>query len=85
MYYIGVRSCQGSSSDDLGKNYFSSSLNKQFISEQKVYPNNFKYEVIHEYITRKEANEAEYRLHKELDVAHDDTSYNRANGNYNWS
>jgi len=63
---------------DLGIKYFSSSLNKEFINDQKENPQNYKYKIIKISNTRKEAMELEIKLHNKFDVGINDSFYNRA-------
>lgn len=76
-HYYGVRSSKVSPRDDLGKKYFSSSTDKEFIKEQKEHPENFKYKVIREFETRKEAELLEKELHKKFHVSDNERFYNR--------
>lgn len=77
-HYYGVRSSELPPQDDLGKVYFSSSTDKDFLQEQKDNPNLFKYIIVKVFKTRKEANEFEYYLHKRFNVGINENFYNRA-------
>lgn len=78
-HYYGYKSCGNVDPKQiLGKTYFSSSSNKEFIREQKEHPERFKYKVVAKFNTRKEAMIYECRLHSRFDVAHNDTFYNIA-------
>ena len=44
--YIGVRSSKILPENDLGKIYFSSSQDKEFIKNQRINPSNYKYEIL---------------------------------------
>jgi len=59
MFYIGMRSCSKLPQDDLGIDYFSSSSNKMFISEQKENPQNFKYDILKTFKNPTDAKEFE--------------------------
>ena len=76
--YIGTRSTNKKPADDLGKKYFSSSKNKEFISSQKENPHNYKYEILLICNTREEAILEEIRLHNLYDVAKNPDFYNKA-------
>ena len=77
MKYIGARSCNCKPKKDLGHYYFSSSSNKNFMKEQKKYPDSFSYIIRKEFKTRQEAMDYEIVLHKELDVANSKNFYNK--------
>ncbi len=79
MKYIGVRSCNGDPINDLGIKYFSSSSNKDFIKNQKENKNNYKYEVLSIYKSRKDAIIEEARLHELYNVKFNSTFYNAYN------
>ena len=76
--YIGSRSCSIHPVDDLGKKYFSSSSNKEFIKNQKKYPNRFKYKIIDIMPSRKSAIELEISLHEWFKVDVNSEYYNKA-------
>jgi len=77
-HYYGVRTSKINPKLDLGTKYFSSSCDKDFISDQKINPQNYKYKVIKISNTRKEAMELEIKLHNKFDVAINESFYNRA-------
>jgi len=77
MKYIGVRSCSCDPKDDIGIKYFSSSSNKQFLARQKANPNDYKYEVLSIFDTRKDANQEETRLLELYEVEHNSFFYNK--------
>jgi len=62
MYYVGARSSELKPEEDLGHNYFSSSCDRNFISEQKENPEQFVYEIIKTFSSREEAFEYEKEL-----------------------
>lgn len=76
-HYYGVRSSKVMPKDDIGKKYFSSSTDKDFINEQKEHPERFKYKVIREFETRKDAELLEKKLHKMFHVSDNDKFYNK--------
>lgn len=77
-YYYGVRSSKCLPKDDLGIKYFSSASDKEFIKDQKCYPNNFCYKVVSIHPTRKEAALKEIKLHEKFNVAVNENFYNLA-------
>ncbi len=79
MKYIGVRSTNLKPEDDLGNIYFSSSLDKDFILEQKEHPNRFKYIILEVFDCRKTAMEREIVLHQIFSVKNNHLYYNKTN------
>ena len=77
-HYYGVRSSKVEPKLDLGIKYFSSSTDKEFIKEQKENKYIFKYKIIKQFDSRKEANQFEIDLHWKFDVARNESFYNRA-------
>lgn len=77
-HYYGVRSSKLHPSQDLGIKYFSSSSNKEFISEQVSNPENFKYKIIKIFETREEAIALEIKLHAKFNVGVNESFYNKA-------
>lgn len=75
--YIGVRSCNRNPIDDLGKKYFSSSTNKEFIRNQKTNPSDYIYEILNVFDDRKDAINHEIQLHEEYDVSRNEMYYNK--------
>ena len=78
MYYIGSRQSNCDPKDDLGIKYFSSSSNKNFITEQRKNPGGFKYEILSVHKSRMEAFEEEARIQTELRCLEDDLCYNKS-------
>jgi len=79
-HYYGTRKSIGKTpKEDLGIRYYSSSSNKKFISEQKAYPDHFKYKVIRTFSTRESAVEFEIFLHNKYDVKNHTKFYNVSN------
>lgn len=76
-HYYGVRTSKVIPKDDLGRKYFSSSTDKEFIKEQKEHPERFKYKVIREFETRRDAELLENKLHKKFHVSDNDKFYNK--------
>ncbi len=76
--YIGTRQCPIEPIDDLGHQYFSSSQDKDFLQEQKEYPERFLYNIIEEFNTREEALEKEIELHAMFDVGNNKDFYNKS-------
>ncbi len=75
--YIGKRSSKIPPNNDLGKKYFSSSYDKNFITEQKSNPSNFKYEILKEFNTANDAVAYEVHLHQLHDVGTNPEFYNQ--------
>jgi hypothetical protein len=76
-HYYGVRSSKCIPSKDLGKKYFSTSHNKEFMVDQKENPQNYNYKVIRIFNTRKEAVLNEIRLHNIFNVGVNESFYNK--------
>ncbi len=77
MRYIGVRSCPCDPRLDLGfGGYISSSTDKEFKEEQRLYPKRFVYEILGIFNTREEAAAYEMELHLRYDVANNMDFYN---------
>lgn len=77
-YYIGCRSSKALPEKDLGTKYFSSSRNKEFIKDQKLNLQNYKYKVIAEFSSRALAVDLEIKLHNIHNVAVNPCFYNRS-------
>lgn len=82
-HYYGYRSCKIDPKEDLGKKYFSSSRDKEFIKDQKQNPLNYKYKIIKLFSTKKEAIIFESKLHTKFDVKNNSFFYNKANQSLN--
>jgi hypothetical protein len=80
-HYYGCRSTNILPSEDIGKRYFSSSHNKDFIKDQKENPSNYKYKIIKVYETRQQAIELEIKLHDKFNVGVNESFYNKAKQN----
>ena len=77
-HYYGKRSTSINPIDDIGKQYFSSSKDKDFITEQHEHPERFKYKVIRQFATSFDAIVFEIKLHNKFDVVKNPNFYNRA-------
>jgi len=77
-HYYGVRSSRCAPMDDLGTTYLSSSSDKQFKTDQKANPANYKYKVVSMHLTRELALAKEVKLHKYFNVAVNQSFYNKA-------
>lgn len=77
-HYYGVRTSTIHPSEDLGKVYFSSSSDFDFIQDQKNNPQNYKYKIVSIFKSREEAALIEIKLHDRFDVASNDSFYNRS-------
>lgn len=75
-HYYGVRSSKVEPKLDLGIKYFSSSTDKEFINEQKVNKDIFKYKVVRQFDSRKEAINLEIKLHDKFNVGKNNNFYN---------
>lgn len=74
--YIGYKSTNKDPYDVIGKSYFSSSANKEFIKDQKDNPNNYRYKVLADFKTSEEALDLEISLHEKYNVDINDKFYN---------
>jgi hypothetical protein len=78
-HYYGSRSCKNCNPhDDLGIKYFSSSLDKDFIKNQKEHPEHYRYKIIRICESRKDAIALEILLHERFNVGINESFYNRA-------
>lgn len=77
-HYYGKRTSPIDPRLDLGTKYFSSSTNKEFVSEQKKNPQNYKYKVVRILKTAREAILYEAKVHSVFDVARNQKFYNLA-------
>ena len=77
-HYYGVRSSEIDPKLDLGVKYFSSSTDKEFIKEQQENRHIFKYKIVKQFDSRKEAVCLEIKLHNKFEVAKNESFYNRA-------
>jgi len=77
-HYYGCRSSEIHPSLDLGRKYFSSSKDKEFLQEQEKNKEHFKYKVIRIFQTREDALSFEIKLHTKFNVDKNPSFYNRA-------
>ena len=77
-HYYGKRSSKISPKEDLGVKYFSSSSDKNFITDQQVNPKNYEYVIVSEHATAEEALEVETYLHNYFQVDVNEKFYNKA-------
>ncbi len=78
-YYYGVHSSNIEPKLDLGIKYFSSSLNKSFINDQKINTSKYKYKVIKFFNSKIEALQHEIYLHAKFNVKKHQSFYNDCN------
>jgi hypothetical protein len=77
-HYYGSRSCKNCHpKDDLGIKYFSSSHDKNFIKDQKEYPEHYRYKIIRICKSRKDAYSLEIKLHEKFKVSMNESFYNK--------
>jgi hypothetical protein len=76
-HYIGVRTSKISPIHDLGVKYFSSSLDEEFMEDQKSNQIDYEYRVIGVFTTRKEASKNEIELHETYGVGRNPKFYNQ--------
>lgn len=77
-HYYGVRTTKIQPKDDLGHKYFSSSRDKDFITDQKTNPMNYRYKVVKIFNKRDDATQYEVLLHEMFDVGVNESFYNRS-------
>lgn len=75
-HYYGKRSSNIEPKLDLGIKYFSSSRVKDFIEDQKINPNNYKYKIIKVFNNSKHAHKFESKIHIRLKVDRNPNFYN---------
>ena len=75
-HYYGSRVCNRRPKEDLGITYFSSSYDKEFIAEQKVNTENFKYKVVRVCLDNVDKQLFESYLHDKFDVGVNKSFYN---------
>jgi len=78
--YIGFRSSVELPENDLGKNYFSSSSNKEFIENQILFPELFEYKILKTFSNMKDGIQYEKYLLEKYDVKNNKNYYNLSNG-----
>ena len=82
-HYYGKRVTKKHPSLDLGKKYFSSSTNDDFMLDQKSHPENYIYKVIVIAKSKYRAAQLEVKLHKKFNVASNPNFYNKCNARMN--
>ena len=82
-HYYGKRSSKIEPHLDLGKKYFSSSRDKDFMRDQKENPQNYKYKVVFICKSARRAIELETTLHDMFDVGRNQSFYNKVKQNGN--
>lgn len=78
-HYYGKRTSKVEPKLDLGIRYFSSSHDKEFIKDQKINYNNYKYKIIKSFFDSFSALDYEIKLHLKFNVANSPSFYNKAN------
>lgn len=76
-HYYGKRTSNIQPNDDLGKIYFSSSTDLQFIKDQKLKPHNYRYKIIKIFTNSKDATFYEIFLHEKFNVGLNEKFYNK--------
>ena len=79
-HYYGYKSIDvdADPKQHLGKIYFSSSTDKEFIDDQKNNPKSYRYKIIKIYDNKDDALKHEIKLHERFDVAKNLSFYNKA-------
>jgi len=77
-FYIGARGTNNILEDDIGKVYFTSSTNKDFVNRMKINPTDFTFKVIKEFTDWNDALEYEYKLLKKFKANTNEHMYNKA-------
>ena len=77
-HYYGKRSSKVEPKLDLGVIYFSSSRDKEFLNDQRINSQNYKYKIIRKFEEVKSALEFEVKIHDRFDVAKNEKFYNKA-------
>lgn len=78
-HYYGKRKSKIEPKEDLGKKYFSSSKDLEFLLDQKENNKNYKYKIIKICKDKFEAIDLEIKLHKKFNVGHNINFYNKVN------
>ncbi len=77
-HYYGSRTSIKSPKEDLGVVYFSSSSDKDFINDQKINKENYKYIIVRCFDNRKDSILFEMFLHNKFNVAKNENFYNKS-------
>lgn len=84
-HYIGARSCNTEPYLDLGNEYKGTSLDSEFVKDQNKNPQNYIYQILYFFPTRKDAVKREMYLHEIYKVDLNDSFYNiRKQGSTKW-
>lgn len=82
-HYYGKRSSKCDPKEDLGKKYFSSSTDEEFILDQKLNPQNYRYKIVQRFEDGKSAILRESKLHHKFNVSNSLKFYNKVKQNPN--
>ena len=82
-HYYGKRSSKCDPKEDLGKKYFSSSTDEEFILDQKLNPQNYRYKIVQRFKDGKSAILRESKLHHKFNVSNSLKFYNKVKQNPN--
>ena len=77
-HYYGSRTSINVPKEDLGVIYYSSSSDKDFINDQKINKENYKYIIVRCFNNRKDSILFEMYLHNKFDVAKNEKFYNKS-------
>jgi hypothetical protein len=77
-HYYGKRSSKIEPKLDIGFKYFSSSKDKEFMLDQKLNPQNYRYKAVGIFNTSEEALTREIKLHSKFNVGINPNFYNRS-------
>lgn len=77
-HYYGCHSSKLEPINVLGKKYFSSSTDDDFIKDQRLHQQDYEYKVVHAFKTRVEAVSLEIKLHNKFNVGVNESFYNKA-------
>ncbi len=78
MHYYGSRVCSIQPKQDIGIIYFSSSYNKEFMKDQKINKQDYKYKIVKYCKDNIEKQLFEIYLHNKFDVAYNINFYNKS-------
>lgn len=76
-HYYGSRSSILPPKEDLGFKYFTSSRDKEFVSDLKLNTNNYKLKIVSVFLNRNAAMLLEIKLHNKFDVGKNPNFYNK--------
>lgn len=78
-HYYGSKTAKDAHPSQLGITYFSSSTDKNFISDQKLNPCNYKYKIVKIFNNKIDCITFENILHEKFNVARNEKFYNKSN------